>query len=180
MWEMYGGGSESVAVRSTTYKLKALIELNSPLLEQHGLMGGVAEVEYVEGLRNPDDEVQERIYQIIFERDRDIRIGLFAIKPSVYEFEHEVRAMLYPKRDLLAPIEDPHPDVSGFSLPVNPDAEGMRSLVAFLEGVYVHPMLDKESLMVQAVKEINRRFDVGQIQVVADKIEALGSDVTLP
>jgi hypothetical protein len=148
MWEMYGGGSESVAVRSTTYK--------------------------------QDDEVQERIYQIIFERDRDIRIGLFAIKPSIYEFEHEVRAMLYPKRDLLAPIEDPHPSATGFSLPVDPEADARRSLVDFIESVYVHPMLDKESLMVQAVKEINRRFDVGQIQVVADKIEALGSDVTLP
>jgi hypothetical protein len=147
-------------MRPTIHKLKALVELNSQILERHGLIGGLAEVEYVEGLKTPDDEVQERIYQIMFERDRDIHIGIFAIKPSVYEFEHEVRAMLYPKRDLLAPLENPNPNMTGFSLPVNPEGAS-RSLVNFIESVYLHPMLDKDSLMAQAVKEINSRFDVG-------------------
>ena len=180
MWEMYGGGSESVAVRSTIDKLKSMIQLNSAFLAEHELIGTLAEVEYVEGLKNPDDEVQERIYQIMFERDRDVNVGLFAIKPSVYEFEREVRAILYPKRELLSPLEVPHPNINGFSLPLNPDAEGMRSVADFIESVYVHPMLDKDSLMVQALTEINKRFDVTEIPVVADKIEALGSDVTLP
>lgn len=49
-----------------------------------------------------------------------------------------------------------------------------------VDSVYLHPMLDKDSLMVQAVSEINRRFNAQEIQVVADKIEALGSDVALP
>lgn len=109
MWEMYGGGSESVAVRSTISKLKGLIEGNAPFLEREGLAGDVAEVEYLEGLKNPDEGVQERIYEIIFERDRDLRLGLFTIKPNAYEFEHEVRAILYPKRDLLDPIQSKIP-----------------------------------------------------------------------
>lgn len=49
----------------------------------------------------------------MFERDRDMNVGLFAIKPSVYEFEHEIRAILYAKRELLAPLEVPHPGISG-------------------------------------------------------------------
>lgn len=42
-----------------------LIQVNSKVLEEHRLIGTLAEVEYVEGLKNPDDEVQERIYQIM-------------------------------------------------------------------------------------------------------------------
>ncbi|HEY6804506.1 MAG TPA: hypothetical protein VI306_13090 [Pyrinomonadaceae bacterium] len=180
MWELYGRGNESVAVRSTIGKLKRLLEGNTSFLEREGLVSDVAEVEYLEGLKNPDDGVQERLYEIIFERDRNLRLGLFAIKPSVYEFEHEVRAILYPKRALLAPIDDPHPSVTGFSLPVSQGAQDMRSLIDFIEGLYVHPLLDKDSLMVQALTEINRRFDVDEIPIVADRIEALGKDVTLP
>jgi hypothetical protein len=182
MWEMYGGGNESVAVRSTFGKLEQLLKDNASFLERESLAGDLAEVEYLEGLKNPDERVQERIYETIFERDRDFRLGLFAIKPSVYEFEHEVRAILYPKRDLLAPIDDPHPSVTGFALPINPDAQdqGMQPLVDFIESVYVHPLLHKDSLMVRALTEINRRFDADEIPIVADRIEALGSDVTLP
>lgn len=71
-------------------------------------------------------------------------------------------------------------NVNGFSLPICPRADGKRSLADFVDSVYLHPMLDKDSLMVQAVTEINRLFDVAEIPVVADKIEALGSDVALP
>jgi hypothetical protein len=180
MWEMYGGGSEAIAIRSTTDKLQAVLRLNSGLLDEHELIGTMAEVEYVEGLKNPNDEVQERIYQIMFERDRDINVGLFAVKPSVYEFEREVRAILFPKRESFVPLKNPHPNIGGFSLPLNPEADNERSVVDFIERVYVHPLLEQDSLTVRTVTEINRRFDVAEILVVADKIEALGSDVMLP
>ena len=180
MWDMYGGGTESVAVRSTIHKLQAVLQVNSKLLEKHRLIGTLAEVEYVEGLKNPDDEVQERIYQIMFERDRDINVGLFAIKPSVYEFEHEVRAILYSKRELLAPLELSHPNITGFSLSLNPEVDDIQPVIDFIESVYVHPMLEEDSLIAHTVTEINKRFDAAEIRVVADKIEALGSDVNLP
>lgn len=179
MWEMYGG-TESVAVRSTSDKLREVIQLNNSLLEEYGLVGTLAEVEYIDGLKHPDEEVQERIYQIMFERDRDMNVGLFAIKPSIYDFEREVRAILYAKRELLARLEVSHPNVSGFSLPFNPTVDDTKSVVDFIETVYVHPLLDEDSLLVRSVSEINRRFDATEIPIVADKIEALGSDVTLP
>jgi len=179
MWEMYGG-TEAVAVRSTSDKLQAVIQLNSKLLEEHGLIGTLAEVEYVDGLKKPDDEVQERIYQIMFERDRDMNVGLFAIKPSVYDFEHEIRGILYAKRELLAPLKVSHPNISGFGLPLNPQVDDAKSIADFIETVYVHPMLEEDSLVVRSISEINKRFDDAEIRVVADRIEALGSDVTLP
>ena len=70
--------------------------------------------------------------------------------------------------------------MTGFSLVIGPRVDGERDLADFVDSVYLHPMLDKESLMVQAVTEINRRFNVEEIPIVADKIEALGSDITLP
>ena len=151
MWEMYGGGSESVAVRSTSDKLESVLQRNTALLDKHGLMGMLAEVEYVEGLKHPDDKVQEHIYQIMFERERDINVGLFAIKPSVYEFEHEVRAILFPKRELFAPVEVPHPNTNGFSLPLNPEVDDTQPVIDFIESVYVHPMLEEDSLIAHAV-----------------------------
>lgn len=175
MWEMYGGGRESVAVLSTRSKLDALIKSNSSFLEEQILEGAVADVEYIDGLKTPNDEVQDRIYDVLFERDRDYRIGLFSIKPSFYAFEEEVRAIVYPKRELLDPIEDPHPDVSGFHLLIGRDV-----ISTFIEKVYLHPMLGSNSMMVQTIKELNNKFGLPNIPVVADKIEAMSVDVSLP
>lgn len=180
MWEMYGGGREAVAVRSTKSKLEGLIEGNASFLEENGLEGAVAEVEYLDGLKNPDEEVQERIYQIIFEKEQDYRIGLFTIKPGIFDFEREVRAIILPKRSLLDPVKDPHPNVSGFALSIaGSEPQGERSITHFIEKVYLHPTLDEGSITFQAVKEINKLFGVAEIPVVAEKIEAMGADITL-
>jgi len=181
MWEMYGGGRESVAVLSTRSKLEALLQNNASFLEQHGLKSGVADVEYLEGLKNPDEGVQERIYQVLFERDQDLELGLFTIKPSIFDFEREVRGIIYPKREFNDPLKDPHPDKSGFHLSIGgSEAQGEQSILGFIEKVYVHPMLGDDSMVVQVVKEINMRFGVAEIPVVADKIEAFGTDIMLP
>lgn len=181
MWEMYGGGRESVAVRSTRSKLDYLIEKNTSFLEKLGFEGAVADVEYIHGLKSPNEEVQEQIFQIMFERERDYRIGLFAIKPDVYWFEQEVRAIIFPKRELLDPLQNPHPDISGLHLRISgSEPNDMPPLSYFIEKVYVHPMLGDDSMMVQTVEALNRQFGVPEIAVVADKIEAMGSDITLP
>jgi hypothetical protein len=175
MWEMYGGGRESVAVLSTRSKLEALIKRNSSFLEEQLLEGAVADVEYIEGLKTPNEDVQDRIYDVLFERDRDYRIGVFSIKPSFYAFEEEVRAILYAKGELFEPIEDPHPNVSGFHLSIGSDV-----IPTFIEKVYLHPMLASNSMMVQTIKELNNKFGLTNIPVVADKIEAMSADVSLP
>jgi hypothetical protein len=181
MWEMYGGGRESVAVRSTRRKLDALIKNNASYLEEQSLEGAVADVEYIHGLKSPNEEVQEQIYQLMFERDRDYRIGLFAIKPSVYWFEQEVRAIIYRKRDLLVPIENQHPELSGLLLPIRGgEPHNQLTISHFIEKVHVHPLLGADSMMVQNINEINSRFGLQETPVVADKIEAMGTDVELP
>jgi hypothetical protein len=180
MWEMYGRGAESVVVQSTVGKLEALNETNADFLKDKGLLGRVVRVDYLSGLKRPDDAVQEQISQILFERDRDLELGLFSIKPDIYDFEQEVRAVVYSPRNLLEPLVDPNPSASGFALSFeNSEARGGRKLTEFIEKVYLHPTLTKDSLLVQTVKEINKRFDVTDIPVVADKIEALGADIEL-
>lgn len=169
MWELYGRGREAVAVKSTKSKLALLFEHNSTFLEEHGLDGAVSDVSYVDGLKNPDEQVHDRIYEITT-ASPNITVGMFSIKPSMYAFEQEVRAIIFPKRDIFSPLTDPHPNCDGFSLNIEPD---------FIEEVYVHPTLSDTSMMVEIVGELNRLFDVPHIPIVADRIEAFGRDIRL-
>jgi hypothetical protein len=176
MWEMYGGGREAVAVSSTRKKLNTLIRNNALFLERENLEGAIADVEYVDGLKHPNEEVHQKIYEIMFGRDRDYRIGLFAIKPSIYEFEQEVRALLFPKRELLDPIQDPHPEISGMHLSL-----GSKRLISeFIEKVYVHPTLSEDSMIFKVVTDLHKKLGVPEIPVVAERIEAMGLEILLP
>jgi hypothetical protein len=181
MWEMYGKGTESVAVQSKVSKLERLIETNIEFLKSKGLLGGIVEVEYIAGLKSPDEDVQEQIYQILFERARDLELGVFSIKPDMYKFEEEVRAIIYPPRNLRESLTDPHPYMSGVALlSEDTNVQGGNRLSDFIERIYVHPTQGEDSLIVQTIRELNERFDVADIPIVADKIEALGGDIVLP
>jgi hypothetical protein len=169
MWEMYGKGREAVAVRSTVGKLSALLEDNASFLEQNRISGQVVDVRYVEGLKNPDESVHDRIYDILQESDSSA-VMMFCIKPDIYFFEQEVRAILYPVRDIFEELTDPHPDVRGFSLRMSAD---------FIEAVYVHPALSEDSMMARGVRELNDRFGLANVPVVADKVEAFGKNIRL-
>ncbi|MDT5270618.1 MAG: hypothetical protein QOH49_2804 [Acidobacteriota bacterium] len=169
MWEMYGKGREAVAIRSSVGKLNALLENNAGFLEQNGLNGQVVDVRYIDGLKNPDERVQDRIYEILEESD-GVEVMMFRIKPDIYSFEQEVRAVLYPKRDIFAPLVDPHPSANGFSLQFGSD---------FIEAVYIHPALNEDSMMTRVVEEINARFGANGVPVIADKVEAFGKDIRL-
>lgn len=180
MWSMYGG-EEAIAVQSTESKLNTLIEDNAPLLQAHGLLGSVAKVEYVEGLKNPDKKVHERLYHIVFENVQDYRIGLFSIKPSIFYFEEEVRAIIY-KSD-----EIPNTDVSQQEalLSISPlfggeQFQGESKVTNFIEKVYIHPLLGENSIIFKAVTEINKLFGVDGIPVEADRMEAFGENTSLP
>jgi len=125
----------------------------------------------LEGLKNPTERVHDEIYEIVVAA-ADVRLAMFSIKPSIYQFEREIRAILYPKReDIFTPITDPHPEKNGFSLSIGED---------FIEEVYVHPTLDNDSMMIKAVQEPHRLFGVPHIPVTADRIEAFGQNIRLP
>jgi hypothetical protein len=73
-----------------------------------------------------------------------------------------------------------YPNLFGVSLPIGFNELQDKSPVAnFIEMVYVHPTLTSDSMMVHTVKEINKRFGVKEIPVVADKIEAFGTNIML-
>ncbi|MDT3776178.1 DUF2971 domain-containing protein [Nitrospira sp. MA-1] len=179
MWNQYGGGTESVAVCSSVEKLKALVANNLDWLQRGGLSGEVIDVEYVEGLKEPGNALQGDLVERL-NLGKDVRVGAFSIKPCMYAYENEIRAIIYPVRDLFGPVVDPHPESSGVSLSIDKGNHSKpEALSAFIESVYVHPMLDAESMMVRVVKAINERFGIADLPTVTDKVEALGPDMVL-
>lgn len=139
MWELYGG-KEAVAVRSTTNKLEDLLVTNAEMFAENDLEGMLIGVDYIDDLQHPDVAVRERIFDIM-ERLPNGRASQFAIKSSLYAFEQEVRALVYPKlRDIFKAVEDPHPETDGFYLAVGSSVERREpSVSAFVDAVYLHP-----------------------------------------
>jgi hypothetical protein len=175
MWQMYAGGLEGVAVRSNESKLRAVINYNTAFLEEHELTGSVAEVQYFEGLTRPSEEIQQQVKDILVGAI-DTRIGQFRIKPSIFEYEHEVRAIIFPKHNPFDPVDNPYPRISGFALPVGRlNAESDPSITRFIDAVHIHPTLGPESMAFKVVTELNKRFGAEAIPVVADPIEPFGT-----
>lgn len=174
MWELYAKGLEGVAVRSTISKLRAVIDYNVSFLEEHRLTGDVAMVQYFEGLKDPSEEIQQKVKNILTNAP-ETRIGQFTIKPSLFEYEKEVRAIIFPKLNLFDPAYNPFPEIPGFALPVGRlKAEGEPSIARFLNAVHVHPSLGPDSRMFHVVSELNKRFGAETIPVIADPIEPFG------
>lgn len=178
MWNMYGG-TEAVAIRSSAAKLKALLASNLDWLANLGLSGEVVDVHYANGLMEPDEDLQNDLLERL-SIGNDVCVGEFSIKPSLYEYEREVRAVLYPKRALSDPLVDPHPDLSGISLPIEGrEGEAQMAIRGFIDSAHVHPMLGSESMMVRVLQAINVRFGLPDVPIVADKIEAIGPNVSV-
>ncbi len=112
MWNLYGGGTESVAIRSDISKLKLLLDSNLVWLQKTGFDGDVVDVTYVEGLKEPGDDLRNDIVDRL-NLGKDVRVGTFSVKPTMYSYESEVRVIIYPKRNIFDPVVDPHPELKG-------------------------------------------------------------------
>jgi len=159
------------------YTAEALLGRNSDWLTNLGVGGDVVDVYYVDGLMEPDEDMQGDLLERL-SVGNDVRVGEFSVKPSLYEYEREVRAILYPKRGLFDPVIDPHPDWSGISLPLE-EHQGVAqmSMRSLIEAVHVHPALDSGSMMGSVVRAINVKFGLSDVPIVTDRIEALGPNV---
>jgi hypothetical protein len=179
LWNLYGGGTEGVAIRSTVTKLKAILNNNSGWLQDQGFDSELVDVYYVDGLNKPGEDLQGDLVERL-SVGKDVRVGEFSIKPSLYEYEREVRAILYPKRGPSDPVINPHPDLNGISLPIEGfQKESQEAIKTFIDSVHVHPMLDSESMMVQVLQAINVKFQLPDVRIVTDKIEAIGPNMSL-
>ncbi|ADQ13719.1 DUF2971 domain-containing protein [Halanaerobium hydrogeniformans] len=171
MWKLFGGGKESVAIRTKINKLKDIIEKNDDCLNNKGYEGDVSEVEYISDLKEPDEKTREKIISILT-KGKTANVGQFCIKPKEYEYESEVRTIIYPKKDIYDKVVDPDPDKDSFSIPI---VTGMEQ---FIDEVYIHPLEDKDSMIFKVIKEINKSFDV-EIPIISNSIEAFGDEIDL-
>lgn len=179
MWNLYGGGVESVAIRSDADRLEALVAANRPWLRADGFDADVVDVEYVEGLNQPDEELRSDLVQRL-NLGEDVRVGAFSVKPAMYAYENEVRVIIHTVRGTFDSVIDPSPDLDGISLSIGQKSDQTgNELSTFIEAVYVHPMLDATSMTVRVVKAINERFGLPELPIITDKIEAIGHSMAL-
>jgi hypothetical protein len=172
MWEIYGGGMDAVAVRSTSGKLKELIAFNGEHLEGKGLLGSIAEVQYHDGLMAPSEGLHDQLLDLLQSVGiSETRVAEFTVKPSMYEFEKELRGMVFPKRGIFDPIEDPHPELAGLGLKLPGEVH------QFIEAVHVHPSLDQDAMMVKTLTSLNQSYGGSQIKIVANALRPLGTEV---
>lgn len=175
MWSLYGGGNESLAIRLKPGKLDELLSRNQNWLQDNGLEGQVVDVDYFDDLPTPGAELQKELISKLG-AGKDVRVGAFSIKPALYQYENEVRLIVYPKRELGLPLSDPNPELNGLSLSIG---ESNRSLSDFIEAVYVHPLVGADSMMVRVIKAIHEQFGLSGLPIIADKVEAIGSNIVL-
>lgn len=175
MWNVYGGSEESVAVRVRTNKLEELLKENASWLDEKGMNAQIIDVEYIEGLKNPDKALRTRLIKKLGV-GKDVRIGTFSIKPSIYEYENEVRIIIHPRRGFKEKFIDPHPELNGISLNICP---GQRELSEFIDAVCIHPLLDSSSMIYKVLNSVNQQYGLSDLPIITDKIEALGSTVNL-
>lgn len=177
MWQIYGGSTESVAIRTSKEKLQRLLEVNRELLQRDGYHGEIVDVEYLDNLEKPSENLQDRLIEKISEHSAT-DFGIFSVKPTLYAFEQELRIIVCPLRDVKAPLIDPHPDRGGLTLRTD-ESHGADAIALsdLIDAVHIHPTLDDDSMMARTVASINEKFGVGNVQVQTSKLEALGIDV---
>ncbi|MCO7228791.1 hypothetical protein NH398_06045 [Halomonas sp. CnH100-B] len=175
MWNVYGGSEESVAVRVRTSRLEELLKENSSWLDQNGMDAQIVDVEYIEGLKNPNKELRSRLIKKLGV-GKDVRIGTFSIKPAIYEYESEMRIIVHPRKNFKEKLFDPHPELDGLYLSVCP---GGRELSEFIDAVCIHPLLDSNSMIYKVLSSVNKQYGLPDLPIITDKVEALGSTVSL-
>lgn len=171
MWKLFGGGKESIAIRTKIDKLRDVIEKNNNYLNNKGYEGDVSEVEYISNLKEPNKKTREKIMSILM-KGKVATVGQFSIKPKEYEYESEVRGIIYPKRNVYDKVVDPNPDNNSFNIQI---ATGIEQ---FVDAVYIHPFQDKDSMIFKVIKEINKSFNV-EFPIISNPIEAFGDEINL-
>lgn len=179
MWSLYGGGTESVVVRTTVKKLDRWLQRQATWLKERALTGGVYPISYLTGLQNPDKTLVDDLLGRLTDAE-DTTVAQFCIKPDLYAYEQEVRVLVYPIRRITDPVIDPHPDVDGFAMPIRESDSKANREEHLFEAVHLHPMLGPDSMMNRVVRELHTQFGLSSIPIFTDRVEALGSGISLP
>ncbi|MDQ2087994.1 DUF2971 domain-containing protein [Herbivorax sp. ANBcel31] len=178
MWQLFGGGEESIAIRTTIGKLKQVLKQNDNYLENKGYESDISEVDYISNLKEPNEEKRDKIMSILC-KGKDATVGQFSIKPKEYEYEKEVRGIIYPIRSPYDKVIDPDPDINGFSIPIviNINQSSVNQLSQFIDEVHIHPLQGENSIIFKVIKELHKLFDIEEIPIKSNMIEAFGKEV---
>lgn len=178
MWQLFGGGEESVAIRTTKGKLQRVFDLNAEYLKNKGYESDISEVQYIPNLKEPDEKTRDNIMNII-SKGKSATIGQFSIKPKEYEYEKEVRGIIYPKRSAYEIVIDPDPELDGLCIPIVTGIEqsSENQISDFIDEVHIHPLQGENSMMFNVIKELNRLHNLERIPIRSNTIEAFGEEV---
>lgn len=173
MWELFGGGLESVAIKTTKSKLRKVVENYS----SDYFNGEVVRVNYLDNLIALSHETNQEVWEIISQSNSTISAS-FSIKPIEYQYESEVRAIFTPTKTRSGEFETEMPTESAIKVPIHMNNKGPKnSMIEFIEEVHIHPFLDEESMFYEVVRDINYKYDIGSIPVKSRTIKALEKDL---
>jgi len=176
MWNLYGGGPESIAIRVEFESLEKVLSNNRINLEKNGFVGQIKKVEYVEGLNNPNKQLLFKLLDEINLHD-DSRIGEFCIKPVFYSYENEVRIIIFQKLSPFDPVEDKNPELDFVFLDIE---DGKMKLNDFISGVYTHPLSSSNQMIIDVITSLNKKYGLEDIPVINEDNSALGESLNVP
>lgn len=170
MWQLFGGGKESIAIRTTIDKLKNLLDLNNKFLKDNGYKSNISKVNYIPNLKKSDKETRDQIMDILY-HGKAANASQFSIKPKEYEYEKEVRVIIYPKIGVHDKLSDPDSDKNGFIIPIKSGLEN------FIDAIHIHPLQDKNTIINKVINEVNKLFNIEKIPIKVNTIEAFGEEI---
>ncbi|WP_088104768.1 DUF2971 domain-containing protein [Halalkalibacter urbisdiaboli] len=178
MWQLFGGGEESVAIRTTRDKLQQVLDSNADYLQEKGYDFGISDIHYLSNLKNPDEKTRDKIMEILTE-GKATSVAQFSIKPSEYEYENEVRGIIYPLRSKFDKVVDPEPELNGFSIPIvhRTNKSQITSMRDFIDEVHIHPLKNRKSLIFKVLYEIHQLYKMESIPIKCNTIEAFGEEI---
>jgi hypothetical protein len=168
MWNSYSSNSESVAIRTSRSKLEKVIDSNRQFLDDKGLVSYIDKLKYVPNIQALDDNKRDEIVHFALDVLHP-HVKAFIVKPAEYEYENELRVILYPEAYL--DLEKRN-EVPGIKLPIGTNGD----LEELIDAVYIHPSNDKSSFFYKVIVDLHKKYKVSSVQVITSKLVAFKSE----
>lgn len=169
LWKIYGKGDDCVAITTSEEKLDTIISANKAALDELGFKAVVREVLYFPNITHPNYSTLYLLHRTMHITEDDETIFSLRIKPMPYEYEKEVRLIVFPSLEGMA-----SPNEIELEIPIHENV--FDSLITgieisnFIEEVHLPPQLTVNSPQYKAIQAINQKFGV-QAPIKIDNIK---------